>query len=305
MFDAEQFLRDFNLPVASEGNKHCRPGWVQTHCPFCSGSRDFHLGVSINGEYGNCYRCGWKSLTTIIQKLLICNYPGARIVLRKYLSRNSRLLASTTPKGAKACTAREVSFPPGTAPMTERHKNYLRKRNFDPDDLEKTWGILGTGPVGEYRHRIIVPITRDGVLVSYQGRDITDKSEIKYMACKLELEVIHHKDTLYGIDQVPGQCVVIVEGVTDVWRLGKGAVCTFGTSYLPSQVEVLLDHFSTFFVLFDAESAAQKAALELAHRLTATGKIVERLRLEEGDPGGLSQSNADDIMKQLGFGGAE
>ena len=303
MFDAERFLRDYELPIATAENKHCRPGWTQTHCPFCTGSRDFHLGININGEYGNCYRCGWKSLSTIIQKLLLCNAPSAKLVLRKYLSRNSRLLASSAPTGAVPCTATEVVLPPGTGAMTERHKAYLRKRNYDADYLEQTWGLMGTGPVGEYRHRIVAPITYEGKLVSYQGRDITGKSDLKYMACKLALEVVHHKDVLYGIDHVPSNAVVVVEGITDVWRLGPGAVATFGTSYLPSQVEVLLNHFGVFFVLFDAERAAQESALTLAHQLTATGKIVEKLRLASGDPGGMSQKNADHLMRDLGFGG--
>jgi hypothetical protein len=300
MFDALKFLRDYNIKHSQEG-KHARPGWVQLHCPFCAGSQDWHLGINITWEYGNCYRCGWKSLSNIIQKVLQCNTASALQVLNKYLGRNSRLLASSLPKGALACTASEVSVPLGTSAMSERHKRYLHDRRFDPELLEQEWGLLGTGPVGEYRFRIIAPITFNGRLVSYQGRDITGKSSLKYMACKLALEVVHHKDMLYGMDVVPGRKVVVVEGITDVWRLGPGAVATFGTSFLPTQVKLLIDRYDEFYTLFDAEPAAQDAARKLAFQIASSGKPVKNLSLKSGDPGGLSQEEADEIMRERGF----
>ena len=73
--------------------------------------------------------------------------------------------------------------------LTRPHKNYLIKRNFDPDELEFKWRLVSTGPVGPYKHRIIAPIYFNEKLVSYQGRDITDKAKLKYKACKRILEV--------------------------------------------------------------------------------------------------------------------
>ena len=300
-FNAEKFLRDFNIQYVTSGNKHCRPGWAQVHCPFCTGSRDFHLGINVRYAYGNCYRCGWKSLDNIIMSLLTCRRPEAKKILCQY-SAKTRGTSNYPPDGAvPGGGAEKVEYPMGTGPMNSRHKLYLEKRGFDPEMLEREYGLLGTGPVGQYRHRIILPIVFDGQVVSYQGRDITDRSELKYMACPMSGEIVNHKNILYNMDQVPGNAVVVVEGVTDAWRLGAGAVATFGTSYKASQVKLLNDTFEEFFILFDAEPEAQRRARELGHQLALAGGQVEILTIGEAgmDPGQLSDGDAHNLMHEL------
>jgi hypothetical protein len=43
--------RDFGIEHRTEGHKHCRPGWVNTECPFCTGNAGLHLGWHIEEEY--------------------------------------------------------------------------------------------------------------------------------------------------------------------------------------------------------------------------------------------------------------
>jgi DNA primase len=94
--------------------------------------------------------------------------------------------------------------------------------------------------------------------------------------------------------------VVVVEGVTDVCRLGPGAVCTFGIKYKKEQVN-LLSTFKNVFVMFDSnEQEAQNKAEDLAHDLNSCVDHVELITLEEAaDPGDLDQKTADKIMKEL------
>ena len=106
---------------------------------------------------------------------------------------------------------------------------------------------------------------------------------------------------MYGLDEVDTDTLVVVEGITDVWRLGPGAVATFGTGYKPSQI-LMMSQFERIFLLFDSEQDdpnAIKRSEELANTLSSIGKEVEIIELDEGDPGDLKQEDADHLMKDL------
>lgn len=310
-FNAEKFFKDHGIDYAKSGNKHCRPGWINVHCPFCAGSQDYHLGVNPHHGYGHCWRCGWKGLDSIAQALLNCPWWQAKNILTQYSAKTGATRVFHTAGQARTGAPEKATIPQGTGPMDERHKEYLRKRNYDPDELEELWGLLGTGPVAfiqtggkkiNYNHRIIIPINIDGRMVSFQGRDISGKAgDLKYLASPEALEVIPHKEVVYGADLVPGSSVIVVEGVPDVWRLGPGAVGTFGTAFKAPQVKLLVERFDRFFILFDTEHEAQNKARDLATRIASVGKEVEILKLEEGDPGEMKQDDADALMAELGI----
>lgn len=300
IFNASKFYKDFHIQSATRGNKHCRPGWVQINCPFCEGSKDYHLGFYIKTGAYKCWRCGKHSQISVVKKLLACTTIRAKEILSEYSTRQADSTDSSKRKSIKAV---ECRLPPGTIDIPERHRKYLLKRKYNPDVLISTWGLKAVGPVGRYKWRIIAPIYLNGKLVSYQGRDITDKSEMKYKACKSEEEVIDHQDIVYGYDLAEGDSCIVEEGVTDVWRLGPGAVCCFGISFTIAQVNLIAKRWSKVFILFDAEEQAQKQANILASLLAARGCDVEILELEKGDPGEMEQEEADNLMKELGLKG--
>ncbi len=80
-----------------------------------------------------------------------------------------------------------------------------------------------------------MPIQLDGSIVSWQARDITGKSNLKYISPPKDSVL---KRTFYGIDFVQkGSTVIIVESIFDAWRLGKGVgIACFGTSWTEAQV---------------------------------------------------------------------
>lgn len=299
MFNANKFLRDYGIDHVAEGHKHSRPGWVQVHCPFCAGSRNYHLGINSHYEYGSCWRCKGKNLVAIVQALLNCGWGEARAITARYSAHNRPVSGDTSAGRGQHRPARTVTLPAGTELMGVRHREYLEGRRFDPDWLERVYGLRGVGPVGEFKHRIIIPVVLDGTLVSYQGRDITGKSSMKYRACELSLEAVPHKETLYAVDLVRGDTAVVVEGAADAWRLGPGAVATFGTAFKPPQVAMMAEKFKRVYLFFDPEEQAQKNALGLALQLASVGVRVEKLLLDEGDPGDMAQDDADALMREL------
>ncbi len=302
MINIEKLYRDFNIPYETSGHKHVAPGWVGTPCPFCSGNPGFHLGYCSDSSHRyagafSCWRCGgkdrWKALSRIL------SVPESKVweIIKQYSSDSPNIQKKQKPKKK----AKECQLPPGTERMKNWHRDYLRNRRFDPIYLEKEWGLLGTGPTGHYKHRIIIPIHFKGRIVSYQGRDITDKSEMKYKACPQEQEVLDHKNCLYGIDKVDGNSIVIVEGVSDVWRLGPGAVATFGIKFKEEQASQLL-RFKRIFLLYDSEfddPQAGEQADKLADYLSSPSREVEKITLSEGDPGDLSDEEAKSLINDL------
>jgi DNA primase len=232
----------------------------------------------------------------VISRLLGMNTDTAARLIEQYDDKTP--VQSGRKKKHNAPTSIEL---PSTATLSSAHKDYLRARDFDPYPLIDTFDLKGTSWQGSYKWRILAPIYLNGHLVSYQGRDITDRSDLKYKACKMDEEVIHHKDIVYAGDLVKGRSVVICEGITDVWRLGPGAVCTFGTGFSAAQVRHIASKWDEAFLLFDAEEEAQSQADRLAHLLSSLrhDMQIECIELNEGDPGEMKQEDADSLMKDL------
>lgn len=299
--DILKLLQDYNVEYVTEGHKHCTPGWVNMHCPWCEGSQNFHLGFNMNGEYFVCWRCGWHPVLDTVAKLLDVTRTQAQVIMREYGGGFVRLRQEDP---VVKIRSKRFKFPSGTEPMTGQHKNYLRKRGFNPDELETLWGLQGTGPISlldgiNYSHRIIIPIYWEGVVASFQGRDITNKSERKYMACPEEREVFKHKHILYGhpsIFERWDRCIC-VEGVADVWRVGPYAVATFGTKYTEQQMR-LLTRFKKVLIWFDDEKAAQDQAKKLSSELRFRGTAVRTI-CRPGDPGDSSPEVVSEILDAL------
>ena len=191
-------------------------------------------------------------------------------------------------------------LPSGTDRMDDRHRKYLEKRKFDPEQREREWGLIGTGPVAkldhiDYKHRIIAPIYWEGEQVSFQGRDITDRHKLKYLTCPEERELVHHKDIIYGRQDCWTDTGIIVEGITDVWRLGVHACCTFGIKFTPLQMREIRNRFRKIYVLFDDDPQAILQARQLVSDLRFRGRDAIRIPIT-GDPGGMKQDDANYLV---------
>jgi len=192
----------------------------------------------------------------------------------------------------------KLEWPRGTVNLQSYHKTYLAQRNHDPDYLAQKYQLMGTLPAGPYALRIMAPIFYQGQWVSYQGRDITGKTPLKYKACKKELEIIHHKNILYNLDNCKRKEIIVVEGLFDVWRLGDDTCATFGTSVSKKQINVL-SKFKRVFIMFDSEQLAQKKAKELADQLSLLGVESINISLSEGDPGDMATDDANKLKSEL------
>jgi len=293
-----QLYTDHNIPFQTEGNKHCRPDWVNTACPHCTGNIGLHLGYSLSRNYFKCWRCGWHPVIPTISRLAKISQKEAGSLVRQYGGAAGAVTAAKVVLRIKA-----HRLPSNHGPLQRQHKHYLRKRLFDPDKLEQEWKLLGTGPcakLGEswYKNRIIIPIFWDRKRISFQSRSISNKAKPKYKACPANRELIPHKHILYGKQEAWGDAGICVEGPADVWRFGPNAFAISGIEFTKQQVQIMTTHFKRIAVVFDDDPQAQMQADKLVAELRFAGIAALRVNIV-GDPAAMEQTEANYLVKHI------
>jgi hypothetical protein len=295
--DIIRLFRDYGVDHKTHGHKHCRPGWVNTECPFCEGNKGYHLGWNLNDEYFYCWRCDWHSPVKTISELISLPEYEVKRLLPQYD-------ANLTVIRQKEFQKQEFQLPSGLMRLQENHKKYLVKRGFDPAELSVKWKIQGTGPISKlgnvsYKHRLFIPFFWNGKMVSFDTRDITGKAQNKYQACPKEYEFIEHKKILYGNQEAwDADLGICVEGPTDVWRMGELSFAVSGISYTNSQVRHIATIFKRVVVLFDDDPQAQVQAKKLVAELKFRGVDAFNYVIK-GDPGSLTNEEAELLIKSL------
>jgi len=297
MLDIERLYRDFNINYATEGHKHCRPGWVNTECPFCSGNPGLHLGYDTSLDRFVCWRCGGHAIWSVLLNLLHTDATKLRAILNQYgfITKQEKKIIKIRLKPFK--------YPEPFFELEERHKDYLYNRDFDAIQLTRDWSLLATGVYAkldeiDYKHRIIIPFTWDGRIVSFDSRDITGKASNKYMACPEAREEIGHKKILYGKQDKWKETGICVEGPSDVWRFGVYAFATSGIKYTVFQMRLIAKTFKRVFIIYDNDSQAQRQAKKLQADLKFR-KVDCHILTVDDDPGNMDQKEADYLVKQL------
>jgi|TARA_Y100000310_G_scaffold218179_1_gene219360 hypothetical protein len=296
IFDLIQFCEDRSIEYNTAG-KNVTEGWINVNCPFCDDPSN-HLGYHPKTGKFNCWKCGSHSLFDVLQEW---DVRSIKKIIKQYQSGEPEI------QQRSVNDEREITLPSGSyQPNLHRwerlphYQTYLKSRRFNIHQLINDWDIYFGGIVGEWKWRIICPIYHNSKLVSYVGRGISNKQEPKY----LNLHGANLKNYLYGYDHCREGSVIVVEGITDVWRLGRGnAVATFGTQHTISQIQ-LLKKFRKVGVMFDREDKAQEEAQKIVNYLTLVGVEAEILHLPKGeeevhDPADLSDNTAYSLVKKF------
>jgi len=293
--DMAALLKAHSVEYITGRDPHCTPGWINMRCPFCD-DHGRHLGWNLRGQYFNCWKCGGHGVDDVLAEILEIAEREVWAVKKRYDMRPGARLVE---EPAEIVRPVEVVVPGG--PPLIAHLEYLTSRNYDAAYLQRVWSVTFTDHLarGTDKFRVVCPIWHDGRVVSWQGRDITGKSPLRWKSCPKELEARDHKHCLGGQQLVPGDSVAVVEGFTDAWRMGPGAVCTFGTDYLAAQVLLLRAYRRRFVILDSAEKDPNAAAQaeRLAAMLSAFPGETVMVELDGGDPGDMAQADADYLME--------
>lgn len=284
------FLDEHRIPYRRAGeHHHVTAGRIGIDCPYCSpGSGRFRFGIKENPRrFSNCWICGFKS--TIDALMEAAGIPFQEV---------KDALGGIDEEEPKAKPRGKLILPSGLGPMKKQHQKYLRKRGFDPKEISKKWEVGGIGIAASHSWRLFIPIHDvDGRMVSWTTRAIRDGDEPRYLGAKAEQEEIDKKSLLYG-EAFARHAIAVVEGPTDAWKIGPGAVATMGIVVTKSQVSRMAA-FPTRLIVFDNEKDAQRRAEELCRELEPYAGVTYNLLLDSKDPGSATEKEIQQIRRML------
>ena len=280
-------LQSLNIPYRTSGT-HSSSGWLQIDCPFCGlGTGKFHLGINLSFPRANCWKCGKKGLAKTLQLSSFLSYDECKNIVQK-LPRAFYQRDLVLPQ--------KVKMPKNIKPMQKCHRDYVRSRGLDPKQMEDLWNLQGFDfDHPDYKFRLFIPIEYRHTVVSYTTRTISRVAKIRYIACPKENEAIPHKSLLYGLDYVRHKAIV-VEGPSDVWNVGPGAIASFGIDYSAEQVKAL-SQIPVRYVCYDKE--ADHKAEQLIEELNYFDGETHRIYLDAEDPGSACKKEIDQLRKVL------
>ena len=286
--------RGIGAVVAGDGrrDKHVSVGWAQMRCPLCGGDK-LWLGYHLRDDYFNCYNHGFASKWSLFRAW----FPkeNAEELLR--LIDDAPLLPQK-----EAVKSGEYRPPMPQKPLgTLRfHRNYVRSRGLNPDELSEKWRVTALDWNAEwaYRNRLFFPVCdRAGKPVSWLTRTIAPDETYRYLTAPKDREAVPIKSLLYGEQFVsPFETVIVCEGVFDALRIGRNAVATLGKKITPAQFDKIA-RFQRRILCFDAENDTQEQAKALANRLQAFPGLTDNVCLDAPDPAEASQKEIETLLK--------
>jgi hypothetical protein len=285
-----ELLDKYRVEYRKHGqHHHVGANWLGMDCPDCSpGSGRFRLGYNLSLGYFSCWSCGKKYFST----------TALRLTSGRASTKELSELLVKRPRDKRLVEAQEGGcYVPPTLFATNQPtlENYLVKRGFDAGLTSKRWA-LSLCRVNNER-RLFIPIFWGEQAVSWTSRRLHDEggNSPRYLTAKPNEEALSHKKILYGLDHCRDS-VIVVEGPFDVWRIGFGAVCTFGVAYTRSQI-ALLSRYPTRVICYDAERDAQKRARKLCRELSAFGGTTHNVVLDAKDPAEASQEEIRELRE--------
>jgi DNA primase len=267
-FDIVGYLASLKMKFEYRSQKR----YVYVLCPDCDGAEP-HLWVHVKTGGWGC----WKS----------SRHKGGPKKLIMHLERVSESQAGQTlRKFSKAGTYeleeeieelkfKEITLPEGLVPAGESREAmaFLRRRGFTVQTAVD-WDLYyakNTRYKGiKFKQRIIIPIYHEGKLIAFQGRDVTGRQSIPYLSSPPEddeTQPLNH--SVYNAQRVDPSLIVITEGVSDCWTIGKEhGTCLFGKRLYEEQFDILesISYNGTKIVVAldgDAYDDAEQIAMDL------------------------------------------
>lgn len=285
-----ELLREKNIQFRVAGEHHhvTSNDWIGVDCPYCSpGWRRFRLGLTLDGRSASCWTCGRHPPIQVIAELTGLK-PGEVFGLLDFQG----ILQSK-----QEATQGKLEIPSGLGPLLKAHLLYLKDRGFDPEEIQQTWGVKGLGIAGNLSWRLWIPIFQGYELVSWTTRSLIAEGK-RYINAASDQEKIPAKSLLYG-EHLATRSVIVVEGPLDAWKVGPGAVATFGIKWTHEQA-IRLAKYARRVIVFDSEPEAARQARKLVSALEAFPGQTILGELETGkDPGDCSAKEIQELRRWL------
>ena len=282
--NASSVIHDLNLIRApyKKSGENISAKCIGINCPDCS-DREFHMGIFVDRGNASCWRCGAKySYKRIIVKLAEQSGISSAIVesiLANTIAHVSSEPVERRPHILPPTSNSEASFSAIKLPYSFKYVSnespdwvleYIEERRLSVETCEEY--DIGYCSHGKQKYRLVVPIFYKDLLVSYQGRDVTNQHPAKYLTAEGQVNRF-----VFGIDDLEGDTAIITEGVFDAIRVGPPAVCSFGIDLSASQIGLLLAHnIRKVVFMWDADAYLKaRAAVKKIQPFMEAVKIVK------------------------------
>lgn len=261
---------------------------IEDDCPFCGSYGKIY--VDVKKEVGICFKCskGFNAVSYVAAAEGVSRAKAWALIggsEDRYIGLEEDEIEEEP----------ELWYPP-CEPLTMEAQTYMRDRGFSPGFCHKmqlmfcTQNVFAGGKTHYTSNRIIIFIkNKEGEIVSWQARDITGKSKIKY----LFQPGFKGAEHLYNIDRVTvGEPIIVVEGVMDAWgwiRAGYGnVVATFGKKISKQQLNLLVSlNPGVVYIAWDGDAGFEKA------RFAENYSHLFNIRMV-----GMGEKDADELTKE-------
>jgi len=226
--------------------------YYRTNCAFCPDSKHrlwFNYLFGLPNERGfpdtSLVTCFNENCTT--KRLDRRNQLYERLFGLR--NRNQPPVPMPILRGERTHAVLGPALPPGEIlPLTSLPNDhpaisYVLHRGYSPAHLQNEFEIGYCGyapaPFGPATDRLYIPIKMNGELVGWQCRSITSHGTER-LPKYYTMRGMAKNQVLYGFDAAKQHpFVVVVEGATDVWRIGAPAVAILGKSMSGAQQQLL------------------------------------------------------------------
>jgi hypothetical protein len=267
----------------------------QLNCPRCGDTRE-RLYISHMFAKTKAHKIGGRAVTVMFGRVYICHneqcdlYNELRQVVADIRAAEDKPLGLPGSGVTKIKTVKHqrkqadnAALPQPSYPLLDVRVPtsalaYLLGRRFIPGGESglATKYDLHYAPEGAvyledgeekrfYDERLVIPVYRGRRVVSWQARVMRPAKRFKY----INMPGFPKTELLYNMDNAwEHRDVVLVEGVTDVWRVGDNAVCGFGKTLATDQIEImriLWGYCGRLLIVLDPDASA--AALEIKAKL--------------------------------------
>lgn len=154
-----------------------------------------------------------------------------------------------------------------------------------------------------FRDRLMFPIFNpSGKLIAFAGRILSENKKTAKYINSAQTIVYNKSEVVYGVNFAKNEIrkeeeVILVEGYTDVITMNqheiKNVVASSGTSLTSEQVRLLKRYGEKIVMIYDADSAGQKAMQRGMNIALAEGMDVYLMQLPENE-------DPDSFVKQFG-----
>lgn len=243
-------LEKIGTPYVLGPAKNIAPDAVGIKCPYCPDDPSQHLGIFEGPANFSCWRCRTAGpFIRLLRKLTGESDDYCKALIGEadtnFQKESEDIVrdlidSADEPKTQKNRVYSHNDFPAAYEPINNNINfpildSYMNRRGVVRQTLIDN--CCGICRYGKYMNRMIIPVFFNNNIVSFQAADLTGWAELKYDTAPGDIN-----QYLYNYDDIiDSGRIIITEGVLDCWRVGKDAVCTFGTHVTDKQFNLILD----------------------------------------------------------------